>query len=284
MRVYALVAAAVALARSVGATVVTHSSVVAVEVPSAVRQVSFDGRTVCAVTAKQGVFCGSAGSSGAVSSWTQTFQSNATWVTVAAEDMWLLDASHQLQYYATNAKATWRPNKNAAFGSVVASDGACTCNLYLSAKPICAAASGRGNLQWFTNGIERETRAIDVGQRLVVGVDSNGSTYAYRCGEYLDEQPWMPASPGPYRSIATDGDFTCATKDTTETVFCHHNSTGDWQPIAAKFTQIALRDGRLYGVAGNGTLWTTTLKLGSDSSANLEALKMAERDAEGKFS
>ncbi|KAJ0391389.1 hypothetical protein ATCC90586_008166 [Pythium insidiosum] len=272
-----------AAATTVDAAVVTHSGLVQVDVPgsAAAQQVSFDGKRVCAVTEAPNVICGASGPTGAVSSWAPAFEKRATWVAVAGDSMWLLDGSSQLQYSPTNDTSAWRSNRYVMTGKAVVSDGRCTCNLFLSTDVVCAPANGRNNLQWFTNGISRPTRAIDIGQSLLVGIDVNGTSYAYTCEDFLVEVSWLKSSTGPYRSISTDGKYTCATKELTESVFCFHNDTGDWQPINAKFSQISIRDGRLYGVARNGTLWTTQLRVDTEGSVDLASLLKAESDVEG---
>ncbi|KAJ0392227.1 hypothetical protein P43SY_009363 [Pythium insidiosum] len=112
---------------------------------------------------------------------------------------------------------------------------------------------------WQWKGWWNKTRSVDVTNATIgVSLLADGSTF------YLPANAF-PASKGPFRSISSDGTFACATKDSTETVYCVTNATTKWQPLGGKLTQIAVRSGKLFGVGSNGTLWTTTLQLSSDN-------------------
>ncbi|GLE06519.1 hypothetical protein PINS_up015766 [Pythium insidiosum] len=267
-----------AMASNAGASVVTHSGLTLVDTPSAVRQVSFDGQSLCAVTAQQSVICRF--NAATASQWKTVYASHAAWINVAGNSLWAMDEWSTPHYSTANATSSWT-NAKFTISTAFISDRRAICQLAFNKMVYCAPESGGNIQQWLAAMPSVSTRSLDVWQSTVVGIDVKGAVYTAQWpAERLAVASPIAPSTGPYQSIATDGDFTCATKETTETVFCYHNSTGDWQPIAAKFTQITLREARLYGVAGNGTLWTTTLKLASNSSVSLAALKTAEREAE----
>ncbi|GLE06502.1 hypothetical protein PINS_up015749 [Pythium insidiosum] len=120
--------------------------------------------------------------------------------------------------------------------------------------------------------------AIDVHDDVIFALSPNGST------AYLPLNASYPSSAGPYQSISSDGTFVCASKTKTDTVYCVEKSQETWHPIGGRLRQVVVRDGRLYGVARNGSLWTTALKaISTDNEDELERLEAEEKAVEGEL-
>ncbi|GLE06496.1 hypothetical protein PINS_up015743 [Pythium insidiosum] len=62
--------------------------------------------------------------------------------------------------------------------------------------------------------------------------------------------------------------------------FCATTNMPAWLPIGGKLSQISVRNGRLYGVGSNGTLWTTVLKATESPDASYDTLDKHEKETE----
>ncbi|KAJ0396961.1 hypothetical protein ATCC90586_009267 [Pythium insidiosum] len=271
----------VGVSMSVHASVIGRSGLVAVSTPDAVRQVAFDGKTVCLATRSQGAVCGAASSTdGGVASWpTQLFTSNATWVAIGGDMAWVLDEWNMYHFGPLGKTSGWSDSHPAHSHSLaVATDGGILCEIAINSQAYCSyVADGSGKV-FASYGIQ--TRSLDVFGTKVVGVASTGEAYAKEWTNTSWTNVALGDTPTRLRAIATDGAFTCIIKNSTEAVMCMAPNIMGWQLIGARFSQIALRAGRLYGVASNGTLWTTKLELLPEGSVDRAALSKDENAAE----
>ncbi|KAJ0392438.1 hypothetical protein ATCC90586_011525 [Pythium insidiosum] len=270
----------VGVSMSVHASVIGRSGLVAVSTPDAVRQVAFDGKTVCLATRSQGAVCGAASSTdGGVASWpTQLFTSNATWVAIGGDKAWVLD-EWNMHHFGPLGKTSGWSDSQFAHSLAVVSDGETMCEIALNTQPYCRSVKERWDGKFY-DGYGIQTRSLDVFGAKVVGVTWTGEAYAKEWTNTSWTNVALGDTPTRLRAIATDGAFTCIIKNSTEAVMCTHPDAMGWQLIGARFSQIALRAGRLYGVASNGTLWTTKLELLSEGSVDLAALSKDENAAE----
>ncbi|KAJ0402877.1 hypothetical protein P43SY_000491 [Pythium insidiosum] len=120
-------------------------------------------------------------------------------------------------------------------------------------------------------GSSEKVRSIDIVGSTYLSILANGSVWA------TPPTALFPASPGPYETISSDGTFTCATKQTTKTVYCVTKTMGTWLPLGGKLTQLSLRNGRLFGIGSNGTLWTTTLQETASPDKSYQAVDDQEK-------
>ncbi|GLE06520.1 hypothetical protein PINS_up015767 [Pythium insidiosum] len=134
---------------------------------------------------------------------------------------------------------------------------------------------------WFIgDGIP--TRSLDVFSSRMVGVTLSGQAYARMWSNGTSSEIPVGDAPSGLRAIATDGTFTCVIKNATEAVVCQQLPQLSWNLLGVRFSQIAIRAGRLYGVASNGTLWTTKLTASPEGSVDLAAFSKDEVAAEGR--
>ncbi|GLD98180.1 hypothetical protein PINS_up006877 [Pythium insidiosum] len=258
---------------------VTHSGFQSLPTPSPLLQIRSDGQKLCGVTTEHRATCASfSAASSSELSWQTLDKDGVVAVAVANSTVWIVNDLNGVNSSVLTADGKNGPWKsvNARVVDIVTEGtvlGAIGTNGYQFYLPVEFSTSK----EWRWNPIWEKSRTIDtVYDGKAVSVLANGSTW-------FIPQNLFPASNGPFQSISSDGTFACATKDTTETVYCVTKNMTAWQPVGGRLSQISVRSGRLFGVGSNGTLWTTTLKLSSIPDVSNKTLDDQEKEADGTF-
>ncbi|GLD98187.1 hypothetical protein PINS_up006884 [Pythium insidiosum] len=279
MKKTALLSCYLAGCGAVTAIRVTHSGFQSLPTPSPLLQIRSDGQKLCGVTTEHRATCASfSAASFSELSWQTLDKDGVVAVAVTNSTVWIVYDVDQVSSSALQPDGKNGPWKSVNVRAMdIASDGivlgAIGTNGFQFYQPAASVTSDHS--KW--NGIWMKSRSIDVvhGGK-TVSVLADGSTS-------FAPQDLFAASNGTFRSISSDGTFACATKDTTETVYCVTKNMTAWQPVGGRLSQISVRSGRLFGVGSNGTLWTTTLKLSSSPDASYKTLDDQEKEADGTF-
>ncbi|KAJ0394304.1 hypothetical protein ATCC90586_010305 [Pythium insidiosum] len=227
---------------------------------------------VCGVTAASGgLICAPTADASRVLQWTLLYKKDVIAVAVNGSEVWALDETYLMATTDQYGNSTDWDRVNVHFTDVV-TDGVVLVGIGLEAEAYRGATTSsiRGFLMDVGNP---QVRSVDVANMTSVFVLGNMTAMFIPSNAF-------PASDGPYRSITSDGAIACATKDTTETVFCATKNMSAWLPIGGKLNQLSLRNGRLYGVATNGTVWTTTLMVTDSPDPSYEELDEQEKVAD----
>ncbi|GLD98189.1 hypothetical protein PINS_up006886 [Pythium insidiosum] len=251
---------------------VTHSGFKVLATPNPLLQIRSDGRRLCGVTAAHRVVCSIYTSDpGSTLTWQALDRDGIIAVAVNGSSVWVIDDIYTVSTTTLTPSGTNEPWSSAPGWLVdIVTDG------------MAFAAVGTNNFLFYRNTSQpawsgvgsSKSRSVDVIGPNVVSVRADGSLW-------FNPAKLFPGSNGPFRSISSDGTFACATKDTTETVYCITKDMIVWQPVGGRLSQISVRKGRLFGVGRNGTLWTTTLKLSTSPDDYYRTLDDQEKADEG---
>ncbi|KAJ0391744.1 hypothetical protein ATCC90586_011050 [Pythium insidiosum] len=252
---------------------VAHAGWIDIPVNASLELVAQDGQWLCGVTNESHqVFCKGVGLEGAPWRW---IASDAVSVAVQDDHAWVIDRYNWIRYRNLSDAAPWQRLEH-GWARGVATDGNVLCTLWLGYHAFCTVTNVVGAAPTRADVQAIDVLTLDVHDGIVFAVAPDGST------KYLPANASYPNSAGPYQSISSDGTFVCASKTKTDAVYCVEKSQETWHPIGGRLRQLVVREGRLYGVARNGTLWTTTLKAStSNDDGELKRLEAKEKAAEG---
>ncbi|KAJ0391425.1 hypothetical protein P43SY_001044 [Pythium insidiosum] len=267
-----MILAAALVAEAIATLRVTHSGggFRQLPTPEPVVQVKSSKQQVCGVTASGGLICAPTADVSRDLQWTPLSKKDVIAVAVNGSEVWALDETYLMATTTRNGNSTVWDRVNVHLTDVV-TDGVVLFGIGLAAEIYRGATTS--SIHGFTDVGNPQVRSIDVANTTSVFVLGNMTAMFIPSNAF-------PASDGPYRSITSDGAIACATKDTTETVFCATKNMSAWLPIGGKLSQLSLRNGRLYGVATNGTVWTTTLKVTDNPDPSYEKLTEQEKTAD----
>ncbi|KAJ0394144.1 hypothetical protein ATCC90586_005022 [Pythium insidiosum] len=251
---------------------VAHEGWAAVSANASFEQVSTDGRRLCGVASEShDAFCrGLTASEDQLWRWVA---SDVVSIAVQGNQAWTVDQYDWVRYRSLSGNSTWR--RLEGWASAVAADGKRLCTLWTDNFVFCSASNVTTQAPTWADAQPTVALTFDVHEGELFAIHPNGST------SYLPGNASYPNSAGPYQSISSDGTFVCASKTKTDAVYCVEKSQETWHPIGGRLRQVVVREGRLYGVARNGSLWTTTLKAStSNDDGELKRLEAEERAVE----
>ncbi|GLD95693.1 hypothetical protein PINS_up004371 [Pythium insidiosum] len=242
-------------------TVVVHNGFQRVAPPTAnanVLQVAVSADDLCIVANDRNeVHCSPRGFAGAPA-WRQ-LKNAVSWISLSGDTLWAIGTDNNQGLVASRLSGAALSTPKAPVTPSplrrVSSNASHVCVIAgINNDALCSSIGSELALDE-RQRVRTDLKEVGVARSSLYGISTNGSIW------FADERT-LPTLHEKSTSIAADDAFVCVAEQATRDVLCIARSIDRWHRLKTTLWQLAIEDGTLYGVAPNGTLWSTTLSLG----------------------
>ncbi|GLE06511.1 hypothetical protein PINS_up015758 [Pythium insidiosum] len=232
--------------------------------------ISYDGSQVCGVTGTKEVWCLAEGTD----AW-QRESERIKSISIDGPFFYAIDLSSRLVWRDTSIKNSSYsqvalPTDISSSVDRVQVNGRHLCIQDVKQYLYCAKLeNSTRQAWWFTVGNSTQTMIDDFS----VASDSIAWVSGDEPGVIPFGLPIAPEINDTFSAVATDGNIVCASKKTTREVLCASRKTKSWRSIRENLSQMAIRNGTMYGVTQDGGIMSFKLAIGTEAEANAAEAK-----------
>jgi hypothetical protein len=220
-----------------------------VQLEGKLKQVSYDGRTLCGVNTNEDIFCSTKGLEG-TPNWRKV-PGKLVYVVVYGDNLFGVNKENKLFVGNSIGNPSWKRLPGAF--KQISTDGKQLCGSSTDDEVLCANENIRTTPNWrLVTG--RTLKNVIVANGALYGTDSNDDVFV---GHSQGRASWVQL-PGKFKNLDFDGLRLCGT-NSNDDIYCAENGltfSPDWKQIDGKLSTICINAGRIIGTKASLDIFT----------------------------